>query len=855
MDPVERYARAVVAHRRLLLVAVLIATTGFGVGVTATDWELGVAEFDVDSEATEAQAYVDDAFETDERPITLLVVRGDHAVTREGVLESMDAQEAIRTNETVAPTLADDASTVGIGNGLAVAVDPRLRMFGGSPSIDAKRSVLEGRTDDQFERDLERLLASDDVAPDGYPPASSLLPRGYRPGEYRPGESDAAHLVVVVHGPDASDEELLAAQRTVEAIGDDRIRSADSFVIGQQLAFDRASQATADGFALVGPLLFVTVVVALALAYRDPVDVLVTLGGLGVVLVWLAGFLGWTGIGINQLLVAVPCLVVGLGIDYSLHVVMRTREAAERFGGDGIDGGALDGGALDGCALETAASDAERAATDGLSGVAFAIGATTATTALGFLAGVASPIAPLREFAVASAFGILATFVVFGAALPALRVERRRRLAGRDSMTTPSPIGRVRSVERAVGVGRLAAVAMPVLVVMLAVGLAVGGAYGATTIDTSTDRSEFLPSEQPAWVASLPEPVRPAEYGLREQAVYVDETFDRPTDRRASVLVRGDVTDPAALAAVERAHREEIDPAITATPIGGDDPIRTPLSAVERIAAEDDAVAEAYADADTTGDGVPDRNVDRLFDAAFEADPAAMAAVVERDDDGSYRSVRTVVTVNEGVDDAVVTRELDAVAASLSAEGVDSTATGEPVLAHQRATAILTTAVETFVLAFVAIGALLTAAFRLRYGTWTLGLLTVTPVVLALAWLLGTMSLLSIPYNAETAIITGIALGLGTDYAIHVSDRFQKCRADGDPTTTALDGTLQTTAGTLVASAVTTAVAFALLGLTFVPPLQRFGLITALAVAYSLFAAVVVLPSLLVLRERIVQPT
>ena len=845
MDPVERYARAVVAHRRLLLVAVLIATAGFGVGVTATDWELGVAEFDVDSEATEAQAYVDDAFETDERPITLLVVRGDHAVTREGVLESMDAQEAIRTNETVAPTLADDASTVGIGNGLAVAVDPRLRMFGGSPSIDAKRSVLEGRTDDQFERDLERLLASDDVAPDGYPPASSLLPR-----EYRPGEIDAAHLVVVVHGPDATDEELLAAQRTVEAIGDDRIRSADSFVIGQQLAFDRASQATADGFALVGPLLFVTVVVALALAYRDPVDVLVTLGGLGVVLVWLAGFLGWTGIGINQLLVAVPCLVVGLGIDYSLHVVMRTREAAERFGGDGIDGGALDGGAL-----VTAASDAELAATDGLSGVAFAIGATTATTALGFLAGVASPIAPLREFAVASAFGILATFVVFGAALPALRVERRRRLAGRDPGTTPSPIGRVRSVERAVGVGRLAAVAMPVLVVMLAVGLAVGGAYGATTIDTSTDRNDFLPTEQPAWVKSLPEPVRPAEYGIREQAVYVDETFDRPTDRRASVLVRGDVTDPDVLAAVERAHGAEIDPAITATPIGGDAPVRTPLSTVERIAAEDDAVAEAYADADTTGDGVPDRNVERLFDAAFEADPAAMAAVVERGEDGSYRSVRTVVTVNEGVDDAVVTHELDAVAASLSAEGVDSTATGEPVLAHQRATAILTTAVETFVLAFVAIGALLTAAFRLRYGTWTLGLLTVTPVVLALAWLLGTMSLLSIPYNAETAIITGIALGLGTDYAIHVSDRFQKRRADGDPTTTALDGTLQTTAGTLVASAVTTAVAFALLGLTFVPPLQRFGLITALAVAYSLFAAVVVLPSLLVLRERIVQPT
>ncbi|WP_418281719.1 hypothetical protein [Halorubrum sp. DTA98] len=45
MHPVERYARAVVAHRRLLLAAVLIAT------------------------AAQAQAYVHDALETAERSI------------------------------------------------------------------------------------------------------------------------------------------------------------------------------------------------------------------------------------------------------------------------------------------------------------------------------------------------------------------------------------------------------------------------------------------------------------------------------------------------------------------------------------------------------------------------------------------------------------------------------------------------------------------------------------------------------------------------------------------------------------------------------------------------------------------
>lgn len=834
MDPAERYARAVIVHRRLLLVAVLIMTAGVGMGVTATDWKLGAAEFDVDSDATESQSYVDDAFATDERPITLLVVRGENAVSRDGVLESMDAQAAIRTNETVDPTLGDDASTVGVGNALAISTDPRLRMFGGSPSIDAKRSVLDGRSDDLFENDLERLLASDDAAPDTYPPPSSLLPQ-----DHDPGETDGAHLVIVVHDSDASDEELLAAQRAIEELGNDHIHGSNSFVVGQQLALDRSSQATADGFALVGPLLLVTVIIALAVAYRDPVDVLLTLGGLAVVLIWLAGFLGWTGIGINQLLVAVPCLLVGLGIDYSLHVVMRTREASNSVGGEAFAGDGTTGAELIGI--------------DGLSGIVFAIGATTGTTALGFLAGVVSPIAPLREFAVASSFGILATFVVFGAALPALRVERQRRLERRNAKGTNSTVSRFRSVERVVDVGRLAAVTVPVFVVVLGIGLAIGGAYGATAIDTSTDRTDFLPGEQPAWVASLPEGIRPAEYGLREQALYVERTFDRPTDRRASVLVRGNVTDPDTLAAVERTHREEMEPWITTTPIGGSEPIRTPLSVIDGIAAEDPEVAEVYADADTTGDGVPDRNVEQLFDAAFDADPAAMGAVVERSEDGSYRSMRTVVTVREGVDDTAVIHELDVVVASLSAAEIDATATGEPVLAHQRATAILMTAVETFVLAFVAIGALLTLVFRQRYGSWTLGAVTVAPVVVALAWLLGTMSLLSIPYNAETAIITGVALGLGTDYAIHVSDRFAGRRAAGDSVEAALKTTLRRTGGTLLASAATTAVAFALLTVTVVPPIRRFGFITAVVVGYSLVASILLLPSLLVVWERAIR--
>jgi predicted RND superfamily exporter protein len=34
------------------------------------------------------------------------------------------------------------------------------------------------------------------------------------------------------------------------------------------------------------------------------------------------------------------------------------------------------------------------------------------------------------------------------------------------------------------------------------------------------------------------------------------------------------------------------------------------------------------------------------------------------------------------------------------------------------------------------------------------------------------MAVLDIPFNSETVVITSLAIGLGVDYSIHVSERF-----------------------------------------------------------------------------------
>jgi predicted RND superfamily exporter protein len=178
------------------------------------------------------------------------------------------------------------------------------------------------------------------------------------------------------------------------------------------------------------------------------------------------------------------------------------------------------------------------------------------------------------------------------------------------------------------------------------------------------------------------------------------------------------------------------------------------------------------------------------------------------------------------------------------------TATGRPVVTEIVQAGLLRTLVETFLITLGVILAFLTGIFYRRYGTLSLGAVTMVPVVFGLSWILGTMYLLSIPFNSETAIIASIAIGIGVDYAIHVSERFVEERRRTGDALAALDATVAGTGGALLASAVTTAGGFGVLLFALVPSLQRFGLVTSTAIVYAFFASVVVLPSLLVLWDR-----
>ncbi|ELY65984.1 efflux RND transporter permease subunit [Natronococcus jeotgali] len=856
----DRYADAIVSHGKLIVLLALVLTAVVAAGAAVGESEEGeIGQFETDSEETAALEEIDETYGTDDRVVSQLVVRdeGGDVLTRDSLLEGLYLQREVRENESVNATLADEGF-VGLENVVATGAvfEDRAAETEGppdtsEPTLEEQIEALEDRSD----AEVEALLA-DVFDPDADNRGED--PYEFLPSDYEPGSTTADARIGFLFQVDESDDDedpeaAYAAQVEIDGLVEERFD--DAFVFGQGVTDEASSNAVGDSFAIITPVALVLVLFALGVAYRDVVDVLVSLVGIGVVMAWLAGILGWLEIPTSQLLIAVPFLLIGLSIDYSLHVIMRSREARagvlERDRGDAVaaDDAAADGG-------DRTVRNGMRL---GLGGVVLALAAATFSTGVGFLSNVVSPLPAIRDFAILSAGGILATFVAFAVLVPALKVEIDELLENRFGIDRrKDPFGRGagpvnRALSGVVAVVRRA----PLAVVAVALLLAIGGAYGAAGIDTEFNQADFLPEDAPEWAKSLPEPLAPDTYTISDDAAYLGENFqERGEGSQTQVLIRGDVTDPATLAAIENgtAGIDGGEGGTIAVGPGGEPAVESPVTALRDAASENASVAAALEERDADGDGLPDEDLAGLYDELYEADEEAASTVLYRTDSGAYETARMLVDVRGDASAQAVADDTRALASAIESDApVSAVAAGGPVTSAVVQDALLETLVQAFVVTLIVVLVFLTVLYWVRHRSLSLGAIALAPVVAALAWLLGTMALLDVPFNSETAVITSLAIGLGVDYSIHVGERFVDESGRQDSLQDALAATITGTGGALLGSALTTAAGFGVLALALAPPLQRFGLVTGLSIVYAFVACLTVLPCLLVVRERVLE--
>jgi len=482
--------------------------------------------------------------------------------------------------------------------------------------------------------------------------------------------------------------------------------------------------------------------------------------------------------------------------------------------------------------------------------VATALILVTVTAAIGFLANLTNPVAVIRNLSISITLGVVAAMVLFVTVVPALKItidsgfeelglDRHKRALGHGRFLKPL-------LSRSVTLARRGAP------MVLVVAVLVGALGGAAWFGLDEESYQSADGDVAEWKQQLPGPIGWETHPLGTQ-FQVEDSFAPATVEEAveePILIEGSVTDDDALEDVQSGVDE-----IEGAGIVFDQPdaraVRSPVTAMQQVAERDDSFATVFEQADTDGNGVPDRNLKEVYDAFYTAAPQTAAQVLERSDDG-YQSMLVTVSLAADYSDADSTvAVLDRAGAIMDGDGSRSvTVAGNFAIGEAQQDVIVGGILTTMAIALGAIILTLAVVFRIMHGSATLGLAVSIPIALVVGLVIGGMYLLSIPLTLLTALLMSLVVGLGVDYNIHLGDRFADERREGKTVFEALDAAVTGTGGALLGSTLTSAGAFATLTLVPHPQMQSFGSIVVVALTTSFLVSVLVLPSLLVLWDR-----
>jgi uncharacterized protein len=195
---------------------------------------------------------------------------------------------------------------------------------------------------------------------------------------------------------------------------------------------------------------------------------------------------------------------------------------------------------------------------------------------------------------------------------------------------------------------------------------------------------------------------------------------------------------------------------------------------------------------------------------------------------------------------------VDQLGAELAAlhPGSRATLTGGPIVRQASLEAVSRSLQTSLPVAIVLCLLVAWVAMRsLRYA-----LVSLVPIVLVVAWLYGFMEVAGYSINLVTATIGAISIGIGIDFAIHVTMRYREELTSSATRMAALDRTVAGTGVALVGSTASSVIGFAILAFAPMPLFASYGLLTAVMIALALLASLLVLPGLLLLVSREPRP-
>jgi uncharacterized protein len=792
--PVTRWPAKV-----LVVVVALVAV--LGTFLPSLSMEVDLTEFRSDSsESGQAMEIVESSFIDAGSFIQIIVDAGPdgNVLSEEGLaaLQQVDelvlatAGDEIRSGAEGGPQIRSIPSITSEAlaqQGVAVAsADRQQTSLAISRILDERRDLAELTSTD---RDLERGTAQAAVSIVALDPSLDSAAR----------EDVSNRLQEVLEDPSV-----------------DALSGLDIMVVSESLFEDSIESSTREEAPMLFGLALLVIVGILGFTYRAVLDTVIGLLGLILTIIGTFGIaalmgpahLGVTG-PLSQLAVLVPVLLIGLGVDFAVHLTTRYKE--QLASGDGP----------------------QRAAQRAIHTVGAALVLASAATVVGFGANAFAPLQITADFALQIALGILVAFLVMGFAVPAARVliDRRKQLVQEDNVKQLSRSDWVMNQPTNL------ALRAPLVGAIVAVLLGSGSLVAAMDLEISFDRDDFVPAGSHAEV-------------LRDRQ---DVLFGGQLDDVTYVVVEGNLTDPALVNAMIEAEGSLGNVPGIAT-VSGEPQIRsigsvlsaTLDSGASQAGPGESVSAEAVG---WTGSGFDEHaDLGMLYDVIGQQ---VAGTEFELFVHPSYSSSLTQIQTTAGDAGAGELRD-DLLAAYVPVEEAGGTVhvTSASMIMSEMSDELAGFQLQSLGTTLVIVLAILAGYYGIARRQVSLGLIAMIPALVSASLLLGTMWVLEISVNAVTATMTAIAVGIGVPFGVHVVNRFAEQISAGASAEEAARVTLQQTGRAIVGSGLTTFGAFLVLSFANLGPVQQLGLLGAFGIAFALLSSLFVMPGVLILWER-----
>jgi predicted RND superfamily exporter protein len=688
--------------------------------------------------------------------------------------------------------------------------------------------------------------------------------------------------------------------RNVQEVLRSDIQSYRVWGIAIDANLESADQGQASGIFITFTVIAAITIVGISL--RSYWAVALTGVGLGMLIIWLKGISLLIGLKTGLVIdLIVPIAMVSLGVDFAVHAVRRYQEERIKIA---VPRSALViglGGLLPALTLAMV-SDSIAFLSNTSAGIEavihFGLAAGIATASSFLVLGIVLPLAYARidgmlagrsfgsrsaraniifsSFGAASATGgavillvavsplagaaFLALTLVFTVLLPVLflrlRPVKKSSEAGAE-IVAPEPTVAVVQLGGPHAIDRLATLTRYRYVLLVAVTVITGvAAIAALRLDATFDVKDFFASD--------------ADFTISLDKL--DDHVGGRSGEAANILIEGTLGDPGALSAIQAVFDN----------LDGNDNVGRDSHGVVNISEpnilqivlditasqEGRAGVLALTGIELSEDapyGFPptSEQVDAVLDYAVQAGVPASSSprgevaytaadvrsVLLHNPLGNSRDLTTFSVFLPGTrEQSAVVRARDSIQRNL--HSLDSSpaitlygVTGSPLIRQAQLEATTDSLQTSIPIAAAAAFVLLLVAFR----SVRLAIVTIIPIGLVVVWLYAIMQVSGFALNFVTATIGAVSIGVGIDFSIHLTERFREELGRANTRLAAMTQALRGTGVALAASASSSIVGFAIMGLAPMPLFSSYGFLTSIMVFLAVTAALIVLPSLLLI--------